>query len=219
MGDGYYTDAQNLRGGFNSFSGADIHTTFAGTRIGTLQGISFTVTREKAPIYTMGRADPRGFSRGKRGIAGSLIFAVFDRSNLLEALEDNFLRFAASKEDISAGSQKRGNRVPILGANLLESNSPGVKDIGIPSSMAFSWYHDQIPPFDVVMVAKNEYGSMARMEIKGIEILNAGSGVSIDDIITDENMTFVARTIIPWHALGTVANSYVQRYNKETYNA
>ena len=53
---------------YNSFSGVDIQATFAGKPIGELQGLSYTVTREKAPLYTMGSPDPRSFSRGKRGI-------------------------------------------------------------------------------------------------------------------------------------------------------
>jgi len=55
---------------YNSVSGTDIQASFQGHWIGELQGISFTVTREKAPLYTMGSPNPRGFSRGKRGIAG-----------------------------------------------------------------------------------------------------------------------------------------------------
>jgi hypothetical protein len=40
----------------------------------------------------------------------------------------------------------------------------------------------QIPPFSVVLTALNEYGHMARMEIRGLEVLNSGSGISVDDI-------------------------------------
>ena len=65
---------------YNSFSGVDMVCTFGRKVIGELQGISYTIQREKAPIYTMGSADPRSFSRGKRGIAGSVVFHVFDRS-------------------------------------------------------------------------------------------------------------------------------------------
>jgi hypothetical protein len=36
---------------------------------------------------------------------------------------------------------------------------------------------------------------MARKEILGVEILNEGSGVSMDDILTEQTMTFVARGI------------------------
>ena len=58
---------------YNSFSGVDIRAVFGEKVIGTLQGISWSITREKAPIYTMGSEDPRAFARGKRGIAGSMV--------------------------------------------------------------------------------------------------------------------------------------------------
>ncbi len=48
-----------------------------------IQAISYSVTREKAPIYTLGSPEPRAFSRNKRGIAGSLIGINFDRHALL----------------------------------------------------------------------------------------------------------------------------------------
>ncbi len=71
---------------YNTFSGVDIVATFGGRHIGELQGISFTSTREIAPLYTMGSKNPRGFAKGKRGIAGSLIFLTFDREGLLDTV-------------------------------------------------------------------------------------------------------------------------------------
>ena len=68
---------------YNSFSGVDIKAVFGSVTLAELQAISYSVTREKAPLYTMGSADPRSFSRGKRGIAGTLIFLVFDSHALL----------------------------------------------------------------------------------------------------------------------------------------
>ena len=73
---------------YTSFSGCDITAAFNGKVIGELQGITYSVSREKAPIYTMGSAEPRSFSRGKRGIAGTLVFTVFDRDALIEEFKD-----------------------------------------------------------------------------------------------------------------------------------
>lgn len=70
-----------------SFSGADLVATFANKAIGELQQISWAVQRDKAPVFTCGSADARSFSRGKRGIAGSMVFAVFDHDSLVEALQ------------------------------------------------------------------------------------------------------------------------------------
>ena len=58
---------------YTSFSGVDITAVFDSVPIGNLQGISYSITREKSPIYSLGNADPRSFSRGKRGIAGSTL--------------------------------------------------------------------------------------------------------------------------------------------------
>ena len=53
-------------------------------------------------------------------------------------------------------------------------------------------------PFDVAIVAANEYGQKATMRLYGCEILNEGSGFSIDDIVVENQMTYVCRTILPW---------------------
>ena len=49
---------------YTAFSGCDIVPTFHGKIIGELQAISYSISREKAPVYTMGSAEPRSFSRG-----------------------------------------------------------------------------------------------------------------------------------------------------------
>ena len=176
---------------YNSFSGVDIKATFGGKVIGELQGVSYSVTREKAPIYTMGSADPRSFSRGKRGIAGTLIFTVFDRSALLEqfkTMEDRSGWFFAHDTDVQRHTvdESKGGQV--------------WQDVNTDNSWQAPWYPDQIPPFDIVLTAANEYGQVAQMSVRGVEILNEGSGMSIDDIVTEQQMTFVAREINPWKA-------------------
>jgi hypothetical protein len=56
-----------------------------------------------------------------------------------------------------------------------------------------SIYADQIPPFDITITMQNEYGQAARFSIFGVEVLNEGSGMSIDDITTEKACTYVAR--------------------------
>lgn len=192
---------------YNSFSGVDMLVTFANRIIGEVQGVSYTVTREKAPLYTMGSADPRSFSRGKRGIAGSLIFLVFDRSSLLTVLKDKRYMGNAWEVPPSLASQA----VQGLGEqNLQGFSSSGTASItndprqainanSAQKVLAQPRYHDQVLPFNLVISAANEYGHVARMVIKNVEIMNCGSGMSIDDITTDESCTFVATSILPWH--------------------
>jgi hypothetical protein len=193
---------------YNSFSGVDMVATFGGKVIGELQGISFTVQREKAPIYTMGDADPRSFSRGKRGIAGSIVFTVFDRSSLLEVMKDR--PYIANRYSIPQGFEIADvniNTIEILPgviAPAVGAASPTVSRIALDKVLARPNYLDQVLPFDIVLTASNEYGSVARMMIHGVEIMNVGSSMSIDDITTDEACTFIATAITPWSNQGFV---------------
>lgn len=190
---------------YTSFSGADITATFGEHVIGSLQAISYSVTREKVPIYSMGSSDPRSFSRGKRGIAGSLVFTVFNR----DALEDlkTGRKYATA---IANDKFRKGLEQYIEDKNSTEGiddqNGAYFGDVSAWEELqeqdkAFTEaevrYADQIPPFDITVTMVNEYGNAAKFSIIGVEILNEGSGMSIDDITTEKACTFVARAITP----------------------
>lgn len=195
---------------FNSFSGADMKVMFHDRLIGELQGLSYTVTREKAPLYTMGSPNPRSFSRGKRGIAGSLIFLTFDRSAIISALRQSKVgRFLEWEHEASEKRRIPGAEFRYKGINadgtvgtLVQRQDGAGSVVGnrVSTSKVLSLpqYADQIMPFSIVVYAANEYGHSARMKIHNVEIMNAGSGMSIDDITTDESCTFVATDIEPW---------------------
>ena len=188
---------------YTSFSGVDIRAVIGGETIGQLQAISYAVQREKAPIYVMGRVDPLSFSRGKRGIAGTLISLLLDEHMILG---DPFasLNFLADNDEIFS-SPADLNAADAINLNDLDAVSPGAfaaSDLGSNYTVRSTWYVDQLPPFDVTIVAANEYGKAATLRIYGVEILNEGSGFSIDDIVIENQMTYVCRTILPWQKLG-----------------
>lgn len=193
---------------YNSFSGVDMVVTFGGKILGELQGISYTIQREKAPIYSMGEADPRSYSRAKRGIAGSLVFVVFDRSALLEAMRDR--PYVANRYSIPEGFEIADVNVdtieivPGVIGPAVGSSAPTVSRIALDKVIAAPNYLDQVLPFDVVITASNEYGAVARMMIHGVEILNVGSSMSVNDITTDEACTYVANAITPWRDQGFI---------------
>ena len=57
-------NAESYMKTYSTFGGCDIVATFNGKVIGELQAITYSLTREKVPVYTMGSAEPRSFSRG-----------------------------------------------------------------------------------------------------------------------------------------------------------
>ncbi len=175
---------------YTTFSGADIVATFGGSTVGALSGITWSVTREKAPIYTLGSANPRSFSRGKRGIAGSLIFTTFDRPSLYEMIQDH------ANDNSMRYFTRTSNTLPGNGDTLHRGIVPA-EEQALDVRSYFPYYSDQIPPFDVTITFANEYGQAAVRSIYGVEILNEGSGASMDDIVIEETMTFVARELGP----------------------
>lgn len=90
-----------------SFSGADLVATFANKVIGELQQISWAVQRDKAPVFTCGSPDARSFSRGKRGIAGSMVFAMFDHDALIASLQTVWNDLAPAAMFTAAGNNKK----------------------------------------------------------------------------------------------------------------
>lgn len=191
---------------YTSFSGCDIVATFGNTVIGELQAISYSISREVAPVYTMGSAEPRSFSRGKRGIAGTLVFTTFDRDALIKGLQehiansDNFQRIGGelNMRPISIDEWDKEMTGNLEGVNASADPEAATKKI---SEKANPHYADEIPPFDITISFANEFGQKAVMVIYGVQILNEGAGFSIDSIQAEKACTFVARRIDPMVAV------------------
>ena len=266
-----------------SFSGADLVATFANKAIGELQQISWAVQRDKAPVFTCGSADARSFSRGKRGIAGSMVFAVFDHDSLVEALQTVWQDIAPSamftaaannalsrSEDftnamdlikwnqtvsytangqkdannpiyelngvstddragygfsfsststsqgtasagaysntISAQTAKGSNNKPTIDSNgFVDQNAWDNNEadtINVPAGFApirgqNVIYADTLPPFDITLTFGSEYGHTAFQKIYDVDILNESSGASVDTVIMNRQLTWIARRLSP----------------------
>lgn len=188
---------------FNSFSGADIKAVFANNEVGNLMAVSYAIQREKAPIYVLGEANPKAFSRGKRGIAGSLIFIQFDTHAILEQFNiddnsDDLGKFAKKKYEISPQQLSRPGNIEIPGV---------VADPSQNAQVAKAFYADQIPAFDITVAAVNEYGVTAKCVIHGVELMNEGWGMGIEDRQADMQTTYLARAVTRWTAgahIGTI---------------
>lgn len=195
---------------YTSFSGADIVCTFGSQVIGELQGITYSVQREKAPIYTMGSPEARSFSRGKRGIAGSLVFTVFDRDALISALQEHikkeqtFHRIGGETleyERISVDQWDKKLTETALQGVKSDSNGQTASDENAQqitrniSSVATPHYADEIPPFDITISFSNEYGQKAVIVLYAVELINEQSGFSIDNVTSEKACSFVARRV------------------------
>lgn len=217
---------------YTSYSGVDIKVIVNGAPIGSMQALSYAIQREKAPIYVMGSVDPVSYSRGKRGIAGTMISLMMDVHLIYSKAFDNEKYYGDTDElrpvvkstltnlknapstagntagavDINRASQltgvSRANPGGIAEQYLRNDVTEYKTDDVFNNYAAYPvHYVDQILPFDVTIVAANEYGQTAQMRLYGCEILNEGSGFSIDDIVIENQMTYVCRTILPWRTI------------------
>lgn len=203
---------------YTTFSGVDITALFDDMQILTLQGIAISITREKVPVYVFGRSRPMSISRGKRGIAGTLQFVLFDRDALsglytnnqdhwyyAHADEVNWLlntQNAAAYRGETRAITTPGLTNPVTGQNISAQQD---LNYGIARSKKHQpEYMDQVWPFDVTLVAQNEYGQGAWSVVIGVEIINEGGGISMDDLTNEEQATYIAIHRHPWTPLENI---------------
>jgi len=128
-----------------SFSGADLVATFANKVIGELQQISWAVQRDKAPVFTCGSPDARSFSRGKRGLAGSMVFAVFDHDALVSALQSVWddiapsAMFTAAANNVMANSEDFTNALDMIKWNATVSEAALDEETASRAGYGFSY--------------------------------------------------------------------------------
>jgi len=56
---------------------------------------------------------------------------------------------------------------------------------------------DRIPPFNVLITGINEYGHYVEGALLGVTLLASGMTISIEDLFTEQQYTYVARSMIP----------------------
>jgi hypothetical protein len=187
---------------FQSLSGTDIHAVFNDTIFGELQMLSYKIDREKAPVYTMGSADPRSIARGKRLITGSCVFVTFDRDALLSTMNGQaenqphlnkveLANMAVNRSDLANSGGVAGGSFGQSGTGGLDTKFTKQNDAQLA---------DQLLPFNITLVGSSEYGVTSKMTLFGIELMSEAGGVSIDDLVLEQQMSFIAKGIRKWTA-------------------
>lgn len=147
--------------------------------IASLQTISIQSHREKYGVRALGRSYVKGYTRGPRTIAGSMVMTVFNEHALARLL-------------------KAVGNAAFIGESKLDTNVSSL----IP---------DQLPPLDLTVVFANEYGSVSRMGIYGVEFVNDSMTMSIEDLFTEEVINFVARDVDVMTSVGRRKLSQLER--------
>lgn len=189
--------------------------------------IKYAVQRDVANVHVMGTVDAVSVAKGKRSTTGACVFAVFEKDRLLEAVSGNKvfltnhelanygdLNKAAASRTVASGV----NNILDTKANTAIQNGGTLRNTvpfnGSTDESVFESFGravtpaliDQIPPFDIVLVGISEAsGHASRMVIHGVQFNSDQGGSSVDDLLLERQVTFIAKRISPWTALKTLA--------------
>lgn len=144
---------------YNSFSGTDtlafmLLPDTPPITLGALTTISYSVYRDKKPVNAIGNINVKGFTRGTRVVAGTLVFTLINKHWVQDIVD----------------------------------NCPWLQNIR-------SLKADELPLFDIMIVSANEYGATSSMFIYGVDITDEAQVLSVEDLFTENQFSYVARDI------------------------
>ena len=142
---------------------------------GSMITISYSVYRSKQSVFNMGSKLIDGFAIGNKYVAGTLIKGVFDNDELNNTL--NTIR------------------------NTLIDNFK-ISDISTVSNskLIHSIMKDDVLSCDINIIYTNEYSDKTHMEvIYDATFINNGQVASINDIITETTISYIARSVKSMH--------------------
>jgi hypothetical protein len=182
---------------FTTFTGVDMHVSFGPTEVGSVSALSVTVTRDTVPRYISGRVNAAAFAKGRRGIAGTMSWQVFDRDPILR---DLYREIANDKTRLS----NLWSKLQVNVGN--ESNLPGtsgsvitaLNNIKAAAGAQIVEYIDQLPPVDVTISFVSETtGEVSVARLIGVVFLSAGMAWSMGDVDNEMATTYLARAYKP----------------------
>lgn len=179
---------------YTTFSGSDIKAAFNNIEIGNLQGISVSVNRETRPVFVMGKEDAVSFSRGKRGIAGSIILSTFDR-HALGVVMMGAKVFSKHESLVNIETQQAALGADTASTAALLNRFEDAQNGTTPR------YSDELPPFTITLVARNSFGHAMQMSVSGVILISEGMGISIDDATQESQLTFVCTSLKWWESI------------------
>jgi len=205
---------------YQAYSGCDMVAHINHIPVGTLQALTVSITREVVPQYVMGDPNPKTYVKGKRGIAGTLVFSTFDRHALLN---DIFLQ--VMEEDVDQNSWYKDNRYlesivnkgqyyasdvngTLMAMPAMQSARSETTDQDVQRVLD-SWrqrklkYSDELPPFNITLTMVNDFGAASTCHINGVVLINEGYGFTMDDLTNEISFTYVAREVTPLESLSS----------------
>lgn len=144
--------------------------------------VSHSVSRAKIPVTPLGNTTVQGFGLGSKMVAGSIV-KLFTRNDKINKYIKSFVdaRYEVLK--------KEG-----------KENSFSYRMSNIPLKEVTEYMRDDIAPFNIHLITLSEYvaADMYKPKIEsiyGVTIINSGKVFSIENLITEETLSFMAKSV------------------------
>lgn len=149
--------------------------------LGSLVSISYSVYRDKSPVFLCGNNSISGFAIGNKYVAGSMVLNMF--------LEDEISSFVNEKI--------KG----VLGRKKLDTIN----------KQLHSFIKDDLLSFNISIIFTSEYHDDATaIRIYGATFVNNGQVMSVEDLVTENTLSFVAQSLKEQHTLAGAVFSFDQ---------
>lgn len=192
----------------NVFSGSDVVIIFGNEYVGEAMSFTVGVNREAGLVHVLGRKQPIAVAKGKRGVGGSFILAQLGFDALIDMYK-NIVGTEKAKNPIWIRKDEQVEKMSDKPPGK-QTTSAGGSDLNTAINATDIWvkqetpnYADQLPPFDVTVIGRNEQGRKMGFRVNGITIINEGMAISIEELNMEKRYTFIAQSVSPMVALTT----------------
>lgn len=161
--------------------------------LNSLATISISLHEAKSPVRRLGNRNAVGYTSSTRTIAGSMIFLVIEDHPLAKLLEIDEEKITEPLKNINEkrNTWSRDTRVPEVNGLSL-NNKRKLSTLLLPFNIRL-FYKSEI--YKKNITTEDYFDKSASLEIKNIHIVNEGIVSSVNDLVTEVSIQFVAEDL------------------------
>lgn len=144
--------------------------------------VSHSVHRTKVPVTVLGDTTITGIGLGTKMVAGSIV-KVFTRRDSFQ----NYIRLFVDERSATMSQERKASLINVQNTVSMNETSDHMRD--------------DIGPFNIHLIMMSEYDCVHKDppkvdSILGCTIINTGKVYSIENLITEETLSFMAKTVV-----------------------
>lgn len=167
--------------------------------LGTVISLSYSVYRNKKAVHSLGHKIISGFASGPRYVAGTIIKTMF--------LEDDLILGLQNLRERLKDSDRYTDKLGIL-------NMTAILNMAATPQSHSNLMLDDIFSCNIIVLYMSEYQeNMIKEVITGATFINNGQVMSVNDMITETTISYIAQDVLQHDRLDSVISPLKQTNN------